>query len=495
MRAFSCASVFLAVAACDPGVRVGSPCELDSDCPGLLVCRASRCRTQCLSDRDCTLGEEVCIGGGCVAIAEGVDGGAIDGGPADAGPIDAGAIEDAGADAPSEPDGGVRWPVVDVSAGQHHTCAVLADRRVACWGRNTSGQLGDGTITSRSLPVVVTAWPHRAARLSTAEATTCAATETGAVYCWGANAVPTFTGASQFGNGTTADQAMPTTPTALPAGRTAIAIASGWWHSCAALDMGVRCWGQNRTSELGDGTTTQTTLPVAPLGFETIDTIAVAAGDGPSCAIVDTDALPGGDLYCWGYGIHGEVGAGSGSRAMPTAVILDPPEAPNRFLSVDLGGMIVGEHGGHGCAIRDGGQLYCWGRNTRGQVGTGAAERGDQPYVRRLATSDYTAVSAGGQHTCAVGMGSQLFCWGANDSGQTGADPVMVTERLSFIVPPVDLPGTVARVSAGGEHTCAILDDRRLYCWGDDGFGQLGNDATMMDQPTPQLVDFSAILP
>jgi alpha-tubulin suppressor-like RCC1 family protein len=147
-----------------------------------------------------------------------------------------------------------------LGAGDRHTCALLADGRVQCWGYNRAGQLGDGTTTQRSTPTTVTGLGGRATALAAGWSHTCALLADGRVQCWGNNSL------GQLGDGTTTQRSTPTTVTGL--GGMATALAAGGEHTCALLEGGrVQCWGYNSAGQLGDGTTTSRSTPVTVVGL------------------------------------------------------------------------------------------------------------------------------------------------------------------------------------------------------------------------------------
>ena len=170
-----------------------------------------------------------------------------------------------------------------LAAGAFHSCAILNDGSVMCWGWNNAGQLGYGSTIDSNFPLVAVSLPF--ARTATALAIgsqySCAILDDGSIECWGNNAY------GQLGDGTTTTSNTPVA-VSLPAGRTATALALGSYHSCAILDDGsTMCWGYNGNGRLGDGTNTDSTTPVAvslPAGSTAT---ALALGSTHSCAILD----------------------------------------------------------------------------------------------------------------------------------------------------------------------------------------------------------------
>jgi alpha-tubulin suppressor-like RCC1 family protein len=197
----------------------------------------------------------------------------------------------------------------DVVAGSEHTCALLADRTVVCWGLNDQGQLGDGSgapAGSRTPVAVRDLTDVRAIASSPSARHTCALTTTGAVWCWGDNAT------GQLGVGGTTDAPTPVQVTAL--GMAAVAVGVGGAHSCAVrMDGTVACWGDNAQGQIGDGSLISRDLPAEVVDLRTAR--AVAAGNIHGCALDD-----GGGAYCWGSNMFGQIGDASMAPRRETPV-------------------------------------------------------------------------------------------------------------------------------------------------------------------------------
>jgi hypothetical protein len=176
-----------------------------------------------------------------------------------------------------------------IDSGTFHTCALLANGDVFCWGNNSSGQIGNGAFSTDVATPVKALLPEAVVQITAGGTTTCARTAGGKVYCWGDN------GSGQLGNGTTTASL---SPVAVP-GLTGIASVTAWGsHTCARYTTGAfRCWGLNFRGQVGVATTTNVLSPANPGGTASV----VSAGGRHTCANTSS-------LKCWGYNDHGELG-------------------------------------------------------------------------------------------------------------------------------------------------------------------------------------------
>jgi alpha-tubulin suppressor-like RCC1 family protein len=377
-----------------------------------------------------------------------------------------------------------------LTAGDDHTCAVLNTGDVTCWGYNVFGQLGNDTNSgTRSanpapLPVVLPAGTTATA-LTAGGAHTCAVLNTGAVTCWGNNYF------GQLGNSTDNGQANPTpTLVGLPAGTTVTALTVGGLHTCAVLNTGdVTCWGYNWSGQLGNTTNNYThtanptPTPVAlPAGTTAT---ALTAGDAHTCAVLNTGAA-----YCWGNNSFGQLGKDTSNH--PTTA--NPTPVSVRLPTGTTATALIAAHD-HTCAVLNTGAAYCWGNNYSGQLGNstdnGQANPNPTPTPVALPTATtVTALTAGFAHTCAVRNTGDVTCWGYNNFGQLGNDTNSGTVTANPAPLPVVLPTatTATALTAGDDHTCAVLNTGAVTCWGYNVFGQLGNttnNGTSTANPAP----------
>jgi alpha-tubulin suppressor-like RCC1 family protein len=202
--------------------------------------------------------------------------------------------------------------VAEVALGAYHSCARKQDGTLWCWGNNAYGQLGDGTTASKSTPVEVTAFGTTVVDVALGDFHSCARKQDGTLWCWGYNVY------GQLGNGATVNKSSPVELTAL--GTTVVDVALGRDHTCARKQDGtLRCWGNNYSGQLGDGTTADKSSPVevTALGTTVID---VALGGYHSCAL-----KPGATLWCWGSNNSGQLGDGTTvGKSSPVQVALCP---------------------------------------------------------------------------------------------------------------------------------------------------------------------------
>jgi len=337
-------------------------------------------------------------------------------------------------------------PILTLSTGGSHSCLLRQDGGVTCWGRNDDGQLGDGTLTPRSLGVRVTGLGDVIA-LAAGERHTCAVRKGNTVVCWGADDT------GQLGDGGGPDRL---TPVAVAGVTNATAVAAGAGFSCALLsDKTAVCWGDDRDGEIGNGVTAATPLPPTPvLGLA--GATSLSAHWQHACAI-----LADGTLLCWGNNASGQIGDG-------TLALRPQPVAVQNLRNVSA----VATGLSHTCAVTPAGVL-CWGSNSLGQLGSDTGADPTTPVTQPALipnVTDFVAVAAGAQHTCAVRAGGEVRCWGQNSTGQLGEGSMS-----SLPAPePVTGLGNGTRVAAGATFSCAETSDGAVFCWGDNHYGQLG---------------------
>jgi len=343
--------------------------------------------------------------------------------------------------------------VVAVAAGLFHTCALTSAGALWCWGLNNSGQLGNGSTASYSVPVAVSGLGSGVAAVAAGFYHTCAVTSAGALWCWGQNSL------GELGDGTTTNRSTPVAVSGLGSG--VIAVAGGGSHTCAATGAGaVWCWGINSAGQLGDGTQTSRLTPVAVSGLST-GVAAVSAGSNHSCAVTGAGAL-----WCWGDNSYGQLGDGSNDMRM----------TPVAVLGLGSGVAAVTDGFYHTCAVTTAGAVSCWGHNLFGSLGDGSTTNRSTPATVDGLGTGAAAATAGAFHTCAlIGTGA-VRCWGLNRSGQVG-DGL----PIDLLAPTgVGGLGGVVTVAAGESHACARTGAGAAWCWGGNGYGELGDGTTTM---------------
>jgi alpha-tubulin suppressor-like RCC1 family protein len=393
-----------------------------------------------------------------------------------------------------------------VSAGSSHSCALFAEGSVKCWGENGSGQLGQGSTTDLgdgademgdNLDPIDLGTGRTATAFATGGDYTCAILDNGNVKCWGLGSA----GQLGQGNDTTLGKAAGEMGDNLLAidlgtGRTATAISATKKHTCALLDNGnVKCWGEGSSGRLGQGSTSDLGDGAGEMGddLDPVDlgtgrtATAISAGDKHTCALLDN-----GNVKCWGEGSSGRLGQGStsdlGDGAGEMGDNLDP---------VDLGtgrtatAISAGEK--YTCALLDNGNVKCWGEGSFGRLGQGsvttlgdgAGEMGDDLDPVDLGTGrTATAISTGHKHTCALLDNGNVKCWGLGSAGQLGQgnDTTLgkAAGEMGDNLLAIDLGTgrTATAISVGQNHTCALLDNGNVKCWGEGSSGRLGQGSS-----------------
>jgi alpha-tubulin suppressor-like RCC1 family protein len=389
-----------------------------------------------------------------------------------------------------------------------HSCALLDNAKLKCWGTNWAGQLGQGDVVQRgdnagemgdNLKYIQLSSTASVKSFASGREHVCALLDGGVVKCWGSNAY------GQLGQGNTiyrgdnaGEMGDALGSVDFGPGRTAKAIAAGHFHTCALLDNDqLKCWGRNTFGQLGLGDTLDrgdngsemgTNLPAVNLGTGRTAK-AISAGLYHTCAVLDNA-----QLKCWGYNGAGQLGQGDLSYRGDAA-----NEMGDSLLAINLGtgrtAKRVMAAFQHTCAVLDNNQLKCWGSNTSGQLGLGdTVSRGDNggemgdslPAVSLGTGSDFIAASVvGGRfHTCALSTMGAVKCWGSSNVGQLGLGDTLLRgdgpNEMGSNLPAVDLGSGIAAkaLAALYDHTCAILANGSVKCWGQNTYGQLGMGST-----------------
>jgi alpha-tubulin suppressor-like RCC1 family protein len=334
---------------------------------------------------------------------------------------------------------------ISVSAGQLHSCGVATDGQTYCWGRTPASPWSygyDQTLTATLVPggiPLVSVSSHVA---------NCGLTGAGEPYCWPTEDPQTGT---YFAN-----------PTLVP-GAPDFAVISVYDHNCGVTSGGdAYCWGVASVSDLGDGMTMRSAVPVAVTGGVKFTTIS--AGLRLTCAVATT-----GVGYCWGRNNTAPIGDATDSYSATPAVIMK---------GVSFTKIAVGEE--HACGISTAGDAYCWGHACVDCFGTGSAGSGGMV----VGGLKFSSISVGKWYTCAVTTTGVGYCWGYNINGELGdgtsgnsrSVPTRVAGNLTF-----------TSIDAGDAHTCGIAAGGAAYCWGYNYNGQLG-DGTQLSSKVPVRV-------
>ena len=379
-----------------------------------------------------------------------------------------------------------------LDSGDAHTCAVVLDGRVRCWGFNANGQLGyanEATVGDDEAPGSVgpvdVGDGRRTRALGVGAFHTCALLDDATVRCWGsgiAGQLGRFQSLSDVGDNETPGSVPPVD---LGDGRTARAVSAGSGHNCALLDDGnVRCWGLGYQGRLGYGSHDSVGIDESPgsvgpvfLGAGRTAT-AISAGADHTCAVLDN-----GQVRCWGDGSHGQLGYGSVED-------VGDDETPGMVPPVDLGdgntAVAISAGGEHSCAVLENGSVRCWGNGAEGRLGYGNTSAiGDDETPGIVGPVDLgqgrsaAAIAAGPEHTCALLDNGSVRCWGPNLAGQLGSGVAATIgdNEAPGSAAPVDLGAgrSALAIGLGALHTCARLDDGSVRCWGSGENGRLGN--------------------
>lgn len=346
-----------------------------------------------------------------------------------------------------------------IALGSEHSCAVLSDGSAYCWGLNVWGQIGDRSNANRNIPVPVYIRNSnlKVKHIETGDLHTCGAFSDGAMYCWGEGSW------ERLGTGQSGDRREPTIVT-LSRGLKLKEMATAYNSTCGIFDNNATyCWGSNTTGQIGNGTKSSSKGPTGvklPTGRTAKQ---VTGGFFYHCALLDN-----GSIACWGFNKHGMLGDGTTSTRLTPVLVKLPSGRTAKQVRAGRD---------HACAILDNDSIACWGNNPKGQLGDGTNTNQQTPVLVKLPTGRTAKqLTTGYYHTCAILDNNAAYCWGKNSSGQLG-----IGSRTSQNLPTtVKLPTgrTVQQIKAGEEHTCAILDNKRVYCWGQNNRGQLGNNST-----------------
>ena len=371
---------------------------------------------------------------------------------------------------------------------------IASDNIAYCWGHNNAGQLGNGTTTVSKVPIKVsttsTITGQLRSQVSAGTYNTCAIAQSSNSYCWGQNTE------GRLGNGTTTDSSYISAVdiSGVLSGKTTRQISAGITHTCiVASDNQIYCWGANGSGQLGNGLTDNSSVPVATIPVRdssdrpSLD-ISVSIGGGSTCALASNHRL-----YCWGNNASGQLGAGTTTNSMQPLLVQSAGSLDGKTIQSTSAGNL------YTCVIASNMRAHCWGKNDYGQLGNNSTTDSLTPVAVVVSgalngQASIKQIAAGSTHTCAVASNNKAYCWGDNTYGQLGNN----STASSSVPVAVDTSGvlsgkSIVQITAGSAHTCAIASDNQVYCWGSNANGRLGNNSTT-NSLVPVAVNTSGVL-
>ncbi|HTB73416.1 MAG TPA: hypothetical protein VK762_09245 [Polyangiaceae bacterium] len=357
-----------------------------------------------------------------------------------------------------------------IAAGEGHTCALLSDGSVRCWGANNDGQLGStttqmyGSVTAAATPQTVTGLTSGVKAIAAGDFTTCALLTNGTVQCWGLN---TWGNVGTSSSSSCGGDLCVTAPVAVSGlSGAAVAIAVGYQVTCALISGGtVECWGNNSNGELGNGMLTSSSSPQPVSGLT--NATAIAAGAFHVCALRSDHTV-----VCWGDNGDDQLGVAqsvcSGSEPCSTT----PVQAGGISNASALASAYIVN-----CVLAGGG-VECWGALQWGLGDQAATSESYNPIAVANAGSA-VSVAVGTQSMCVLFASGAVSCWGDEPlgDGTTNTSPTPV---------PVSNLTSATALALGLQHKCALLSNGTVSCWSDNTYGQLGNGTTTPSlAPTP----------
>jgi alpha-tubulin suppressor-like RCC1 family protein len=392
-----------------------------------------------------------------------------------------------------------------IVSGDSHTCAILFDNKIVCWGRDNYGQLGDGdsSTASRHLPSLIAPGAmgntYQATDLTAGAFHTCAIFNA-ETYCWGYNQYATLGIGSSDINPHSLPIKISSTLNNL---KTVVAGNTG---SCALTnligsDIYTYCWGRNDSGQVGNAST----LSVGESPYNGVSPPAgvrrtVTAGDyiknftslmlghSHTCAINSSSKV-----YCWGSDLYGQLGNNSTSSTSNSIPLIVQYSSGSDFVAQSLGKVSGSVQ--HSCAIVSVppiNKAYCWGFNSSGQLGTSNNSNALNPTAvtatsgNVLYNKNVQKLAMGSFNTCVV-ADSKVYCWGSNTYGQLG-DGTTVPKNYPVAVVTAGTPmdnRTITDVSVGNGFVCAVDLEGNAYCWGHNNYGQLGKTPSETIEPKP----------
>ena len=377
--------------------------------------------------------------------------------------------------------------LTSISVGGSHACALSDSGAAYCWGAWPLGGLADGS----DVPVAIdTSGVLAGAKLVDIDAgglSTCALDDAGDAYCWGRDGSGQLGDGGPIGDTDASDVPVRVKDTGVLAGTSLVQISVGDGAACALDADGLAyCWGNNLDGELGVGGPSSSE-PVAvdtsgALQGKTL--VSVVAAGFHTCAL-DT----AGRGYCWGYGADGRLGTGDQQTVdVPTAVVTDGALAGRTLTQISPGGSGT-------CSLAANGRAYCWGL---GVLGNGSRGSSSVPVAVQqgpaLAGVNAVQLSSRYRQACVLTKAGDVRCWGQGENGALG-DGYLRSSSTPVTVRTQKVVGEVASISTGPYNSCLLTNRGSAYCWGDGSFGELGNGDPSWDNALkPVPVDTSGVL-
>ena len=349
-----------------------------------------------------------------------------------------------------------------ISAGYDHSLGLAANGTVWAWGNNGNGQLGDGTITSSSVPVEVSGLTNVISVSAGYEASV-AVEANGTVWTWGNNSD------GQLGNGTTTNSDVPVQVTGLSG---VTSVSAGGFTMLALTSTGsVWAWGDNTQGELGNGTTTNSDVPVQVTGLSTVTSIS--SGFWFFSSALESN----GTVWSWGYNADGQLGNGTTTSSdVPTEVTGIPAASA------------IASGGTSSLALGTNGTVWSWGSNVDGQLGDGSTSTSAGSTPIQVPGISATGISAGLGTSLALQASGAVLAWGDNSNGQLGNGS---TTNSSTPAPMQNIANGVA-ITTGGYHTLVLESNGSIAAVGGNNSGQLGNGTTNDATVPTSTIDWNA---
>jgi alpha-tubulin suppressor-like RCC1 family protein len=353
---------------------------------------------------------------------------------------------------------GVNKTFCSISGGYINTIGLDKNGNVWGWGYNNKGQLGDNSVTQRKTPVSILGINKTFCSITSGRFHSIVLDKNGRVWGWGYNYY------GQLGDNSTIQRNTPVS--ILGVNKTFCSISAGYYHSIGIDDNGkVWGWGYNINGQLGNNSTTNRATPVSILGINKTF-CSISTGYRHTIGLDKN-----GKVWGWGYNVYGQLGDNSiTSRLTPVSIL----GVNKTFCSISAGYQ-------HSIGIDDNGKVWGWGYNLQGQLGNNGTPNRCTPVSILGVNKTFCKIASGNGHTIGIDDNGRVWCWGNNSNGQLG-DNTITLKRT-----PVSILGvnkTFCSISGGLKHTIGLDKNGRIWGWGYNSFGQLG-DNTVISKRTP----------